>query len=149
MAMKVGTVVKKNRRCKATRTNDLDSSSIDLDIPASAREVRYQERGGVQGLYLNQCVMDSKYPDFLYKLKLYTYLWDASLTSFLSEKVPATSVFCCQHCSFSSSSIALSPFPFFSVVVKFNIITSNKNIHFEMILDVGIGEKRKETRFLI
>ena len=29
------------------------------------------------------------------------------------------------------------------------IITSNKNIHFEMILDVGIGEKRKETRFLI
>ena len=28
-------------------------------------------------------------------------------------------------------------------------ITSNKNIHFEMILDVGIGEKRKETRFLI
>ena len=25
--------------------------------------------------------------------------------------------------------------------------TSNKNIHFEMILDVGIGEKRKETRF--
>ena len=27
--------------------------------------------------------------------------------------------------------------------------TSNKNIHFEMILDVGIGEKRKETRFLI
>ena len=23
--------------------------------------------------------------------------------------------------------------------------TSNKNIHFEMILDVGIGEKRKET----
>ena len=24
-----------------------------------------------------------------------------------------------------------------------------KNIHFEMILDVGIGEKRKETRFLI
>ena len=27
-------------------------------------------------------------------------------------------------------------------------ITSNKNIHFEMILDVGIGEKRKETRFL-
>ena len=23
-------------------------------------------------------------------------------------------------------------------------ITSNKNIHFEMILDVGIGEKRKE-----
>ena len=30
-----------------------------------------------------------------------------------------------------------------------DIITSNKNIHFEMILDVGIGEKRKETRFLI
>ena len=30
-----------------------------------------------------------------------------------------------------------------------HIITSNKNIHFEMILDVGIGEKRKETRFLI
>ena len=29
------------------------------------------------------------------------------------------------------------------------ISTSNKNIHFEMILDVGIGEKRKETRFLI
>ena len=29
------------------------------------------------------------------------------------------------------------------------MITSNKNIHFEMILDVGIGEKRKETRFLI
>ena len=29
------------------------------------------------------------------------------------------------------------------------IDTSNKNIHFEMILDVGIGEKRKETRFLI
>ena len=29
------------------------------------------------------------------------------------------------------------------------IITSYKNIHFEMILDVGIGEKRKETRFLI
>ena len=29
------------------------------------------------------------------------------------------------------------------------LITSNKNIHFEMILDVGIGEKRKETRFLI
>ena len=28
-------------------------------------------------------------------------------------------------------------------------VTSNKNIHFEMILDVGIGEKRKETRFLI
>ena len=28
-------------------------------------------------------------------------------------------------------------------------ITSNKNIHFEMILDVGIGEKRKDTRFLI
>ena len=28
-------------------------------------------------------------------------------------------------------------------------LTSNKNIHFEMILDVGIGEKRKETRFLI
>ena len=27
--------------------------------------------------------------------------------------------------------------------------TSNKNIHFEMILDVGISEKRKETRFLI
>ena len=27
--------------------------------------------------------------------------------------------------------------------------TSNKNIHFEMILDVVIGEKRKETRFLI
>ena len=27
--------------------------------------------------------------------------------------------------------------------------TSNKNIHSEMILDVGIGEKRKETRFLI
>ena len=27
--------------------------------------------------------------------------------------------------------------------------TSNKNIHFEIILDVGIGEKRKETRFLI
>ena len=27
--------------------------------------------------------------------------------------------------------------------------TSNKNIHFEMILDVGIGEKRMETRFLI
>ena len=27
--------------------------------------------------------------------------------------------------------------------------TSNKNIHFEMILDVGIGEKRKETRFLL
>ena len=27
--------------------------------------------------------------------------------------------------------------------------TSNKNIHFEMILDVGIGEKRKETRILI
>ena len=25
--------------------------------------------------------------------------------------------------------------------------TNNKNIHFEMILDVGIGEKRKETRF--
>ena len=25
--------------------------------------------------------------------------------------------------------------------------TSNKNIHFEMILDIGIGEKRKETRF--
>ena len=25
----------------------------------------------------------------------------------------------------------------------------NKNIHFEMILDVGIGEKRKETRLLI
>ena len=24
-----------------------------------------------------------------------------------------------------------------------------KNIHSEMILDVGIGEKRKETRFLI
>ena len=23
------------------------------------------------------------------------------------------------------------------------------NIHFEMILDIGIGEKRKETRFLI
>ena len=33
--------------------------------------------------------------------------------------------------------------------VTVNIITSNKNIHFEMILDVGIGEKRKETRFLI
>ena len=30
-----------------------------------------------------------------------------------------------------------------------SIYTSNKNIHFEMILDVGIGEKRKETRFLI
>ena len=30
----------------------------------------------------------------------------------------------------------------------FIIKTSNKNIHFEMILDVGIGEKRKETRFL-
>ena len=30
-----------------------------------------------------------------------------------------------------------------------HIDTSNKNIHFEMILDVGIGEKRKETRFLI
>ena len=29
------------------------------------------------------------------------------------------------------------------------IHTSNKNIHFEMISDVGIGEKRKETRFLI
>ena len=28
-------------------------------------------------------------------------------------------------------------------------LKSNKNIHFEMILDVGIGEKRKETRFLI
>ena len=27
------------------------------------------------------------------------------------------------------------------------IYTSNKNIHFEMILDVGIGEKIKETRF--
>ena len=27
------------------------------------------------------------------------------------------------------------------------ILTSNKNIHFEMILDVGFGEKRKETRF--
>ena len=27
--------------------------------------------------------------------------------------------------------------------------TSNKNIHFEMIFDVGIGEIRKETRFLI
>ena len=27
--------------------------------------------------------------------------------------------------------------------------TRNKNIHFEKILDVGIGEKRKETRFLI
>ena len=30
-----------------------------------------------------------------------------------------------------------------------NSYTSNKNIYFEMILDVGIGEKRKETRFLI
>ena len=29
------------------------------------------------------------------------------------------------------------------------IYTSNKNIHFEIILDVGIGEKRKETRFVI
>ena len=29
------------------------------------------------------------------------------------------------------------------------MVTSNKNTHFEMILDVGIGEKRKETRFLI
>ena len=29
------------------------------------------------------------------------------------------------------------------------LCTSNKNFHFEMILDVGIGEKRKETRFLI
>ena len=28
-------------------------------------------------------------------------------------------------------------------------MTSNRNIHFEMILDVGIGEKRKETKFLI
>ena len=27
------------------------------------------------------------------------------------------------------------------------IHTSNKNIHFEMILDVGFDEKRKETRF--
>ena len=34
-------------------------------------------------------------------------------------------------------------------VCKFYMYTSNKNIHFEMILDVGIGEKRKETRFLI
>ena len=30
-----------------------------------------------------------------------------------------------------------------------NSKTSNKNIHFQMILDVGIGEKRKETRYLI
>ena len=29
-----------------------------------------------------------------------------------------------------------------------NLLTSNKNIHFEMILDVGL-KKRKETRFLI
>ena len=80
MAMKVGTVVKKNRRCKATRTNDLDSSSIDLDIPASAREVRYQERGRVQGLYLIPISSINRS-----KLKLCTYLWDASLTSFLPD----------------------------------------------------------------
>ena len=36
-----------------------------------------------------------------------------------------------------------------SVKVQKINYTSNKNIHFEMILDVGIGEKRKETRFLI
>ena len=35
------------------------------------------------------------------------------------------------------------------ILIEFLYITSNKNIHFEMILDVGIGEKRKETRFLI
>ena len=35
------------------------------------------------------------------------------------------------------------------IVTKNLEVTSNKNIHFEMILDVGIGEKRKETRFLI
>ena len=29
------------------------------------------------------------------------------------------------------------------------LYTTIKNIHSEMILDVGIGEKRKETRFLI
>ena len=29
------------------------------------------------------------------------------------------------------------------------VSTCSKNNHFEMILDVGIGEKRKETRFLI
>ena len=42
----------------------------------------------------------------------------------------------------------------FTIVYHLKVIhiiyfTSNKNIHFEMILDVGIGEKRKETRFLI
>ena len=30
---------------------------------------------------------------------------------------------------------------------RVRLLLSNKNIHFEMILDVGIGEKRKETRF--
>ena len=41
--------------------------------------------------------------------------------------------------------------PVYSIVSMLGCtyITSNKYIHFEMILDVGIGEKRKETRFLI
>ena len=29
--------------------------------------------------------------------------------------------------------------------VLFHFLISNKNIHFEMILDVGIGEKRKKN----
>ena len=35
----------------------------------------------------------------------------------------------------------------YGLLMTIIIITSNKNIHFELILDVGIGEKRKETRF--